>query len=136
MSHWDLDTTRTRPDVTKTHPNAVIGPIPAELGMVISLCSGCARSFVEREKRCESDNNVVFLRYTATERGPCEWIRSSGDALSVADPVRPPPTFLLRQLRSHNLRPLRTDHHFRMVILAHLDTPTLSLQPPLTVGQL
>ena len=68
MSHWDLDTTRTRPDVTKTHPNAVIGPIPAELGMVISLCSGCARSFVEREKRCESDNNVVFLRYTATER--------------------------------------------------------------------
>ena len=41
-----------------------------------------------------------------------------------------------RDLRSHHLRPLRTDHHFRMVIVAHLDTPILYLQPPLTVGQL
>ena len=68
MSHWDLDTTRTRPDVTKTHPNAVIGPIPAELGTVISMCSGCARSFVERERCDRSDTNVVFLLATATER--------------------------------------------------------------------
>ena len=72
MSHWDLDTTRTRPDVTKTHPNAVIGPIPAELGMVISMCSGCARSFVERERCDRSDTNVVFLLATAVFRqGGC-----------------------------------------------------------------